>query len=217
MKRILIADDHETVRSGLRAVLEGRAGWEVVAEARDGKEAVAGAFDTRPDVAIIDHEMPFMTGIEVARRVREHQQTTEILIFTMHDSEVLALQAFRAGARAFLLKSDANKLLLAAVESLMVHKPFYAGSFSNELKGMFASELNGTTVGRADANRLLSPRELTIVKLVAEGHSNKGVSAILNLSIKTTETHRASAMRKLNINSTAGLVRYAVRSKLVEA
>ncbi len=217
MKGILIADDHETVRSGLRAVLEGRAGWEVVAEARDGKEAVAAVVGKRPDVAIIDHEMPFMTGIEVARRVRERQQTTEILIFTMHDSEVLALQAFRAGARAFLLKSDANKLLLAAVESLMVHKPFYAGSFSNELKGMFASELKGMAVGRADANRLLSPRELTIVKLVAEGHSNKGVSAILNLSIKTTETHRASAMRKLNIKSTAGLVRYAVRSKLVEA
>lgn len=217
MKRILIADDHEAVRSGLRAVLEGRAGWEVVAEARDGKEAVAGAFDKRPDVAIIDHEMPIMTGIEVARSIREQQQTTEILIFTMHDSEVLALQAFRAGARAFLLKSDANKMLLAAVESLIIHKPFYAGSFSNELRSMFSSEVKGVTTGRADANQLLSPRERTIVRLVAEGHSNKGVSAILNLSIKTTETHRAAAMRKLNINSTAGLVRYAVRSKLVEA
>lgn len=217
MKRILIADDHETVRSGLRAVLEGRAGWEVVAEARDGKEAFAAAIDKGPDVAIIDHEMPFMTGIEVTRRIREHQQTTEVLIFTMHDSELLALQAFRAGARAFLLKSDANKMLLAAVESLIVHKPFYAGSFSNELKGMFAGELKGMATGRTDANQLLSPREKTIVKLVAEGHSNKGVSAILNVSIKTTETHRAAAMRKLNINSTAGLVRYAVRSKLVEA
>ena len=213
MKRILVADDHETVRSGLRAVLEGRAGWEVVAEARDGKEAVAVAVDKRPDVAIIDHEMPFMTGIEVARRIREHQQTTEILIFTMHDFEVLALQAFRAGARAFLLKSDANKMLMAAVESLIVHKPFYAGPFSHELRGIFSNELKGMSTG----NQLLSPREMTIVKLVAEGHSNKGVSAILNLSIKTTETHRAAAMRKLNINSTAGLVRYAVRSKLVEA
>src|SRR6476660_8143731 len=173
MKRILIADDHDTVRSGLRAVLEGRAGWEVVAEARDGNEAVARAVEKRPDVAIVDYEMPFMTGVEVARCIREHQLLTEILIFTMHDSEVLALQAFRAGARAFLLKSDANKML--------------------------------------------SPREKTIVKLVAEGYSNKGVSALLNLSIKTTETHRAAAMRKLNINSTAGLVRYAVRSKLVEA
>ena len=217
MKRILIADDHETVRSGLRAVLEGRAGWEVVAVARDGNEAVAGAVEKRPDVAIVDYGMPFMTGVEVARRIREHQLITEILIFTMHDSEVLALQAFRAGARAFLLKSDANKMLLAAVESLIVHKPFYAGSFSSELKGMFLSELKGMATGKGDPNQVLSPREKTIVKLVADGHSNKGVSAILNLSIKTTETHRAAAMRKLNINSTAGLVRYAVRSKLVEA
>ena len=209
MKRILIADDHETVRSGLRAVLEGRAGWEVVVEARDGNEAVARAVEKRPDVAIVDYSMPFMTGVEVARRIREHQLITEVLIFTMHDSDMLALQAFQAGAHAFLLKSDANKMLLAAVESLMVHKPFYTGSFSSELKGM--------ATGNGDWNQLLSPREKTIVKLVAEGHSNKGVSAILNLSIKTTETHRAAAMRKLNINSTASLVRYAVRSKLVEA
>jgi DNA-binding NarL/FixJ family response regulator len=209
MKRFLIADDHDTVRSGLRAVLEARAGWEVVAEARDGREAVAGAVEKRPDVAIVDYAMPFMTGVEVARRIREHQQTTEILIFTMHDSEVLALQAFQAGARAFLLKAEANKILLAAVESLIVHKPFYTGAF--------ASELESITLGKRNPNQVLSPREKTIVKLVAEGHSNKAVSAILNLSIKTTETHRAAAMRKLNINSTAGLVRYAVRSKLVEA
>ena len=127
MKRILIADDHETVRTGLRAVLEGRAGWEVVAEAHNGKEAVAGAIEKKPDVAIVDYSMPLMTGVEVARSIREHQLTTEILIFTMHDSNALALQAFQAGARAFLLKSDANKMLLAAVESLIVHKPFYAG------------------------------------------------------------------------------------------
>jgi DNA-binding NarL/FixJ family response regulator len=153
--------------------------------------------------------MPLMTGVEVARRIREHRLATEILIFTMHDSSALALQAFQAGARAFLLKSDANKMLLAAVESLIVHKPFYAGAFSSELKGV--------SNGKGGPSQMLSPREKTIVKLVAEGYSNKGVSAILNLSIKTTETHRAAAMRKLNINSTAGLVRYAVRAKLVEA
>ena len=209
MKRILIADDHDTVRSGLRAVLERRAGWEVVAEARNGREALAGAVEKQPDVAIVDYSMPLMTGVEVARRIKSHQLLTEILIFTMHDSNALAWQAFQAGARAFLLKSDANKMLLAAVESLIVHKPFYAGSFSSELKDVAS--------GKGDPNQVLSPREKTIVKLVAEGHSNKGVSAILNLSIKTTETHRAAAMRKLNVNSTAGLVRYAVRSKLVEA
>jgi DNA-binding NarL/FixJ family response regulator len=208
MKRILIADDHETVRSGLRALLEARFGWEVVAEAQDGNKAVAEALEKRPDIAILDHSMPLMTGVEVARRIRDHHLPTEILIFTMHDSNALALEAFEAGARAFLLKSDAKKVLLAAVESLIVHKPFYAGAFSSELKGV--------ATGQGDRSQTLSPRERTIVKLVAEGHSNKRVSAMLNLSIKTTETHRAAAMRKLNLTSVAGLVRYAVRARLVE-
>jgi DNA-binding NarL/FixJ family response regulator len=209
MKRILIADDHETVRSGLRALLESRAGWEVVAEAHDGNEAVAGAIDTRPDVAVVDYSMPYMSGVEVAQSITEHPLPTEVLIFTMHDSSALALQAFQAGARAFLLKSDANKLLLAAVETLMTHKPFYAGRFSSELKDMVA--------GQRRHNHVLTPREETIVRLVAEGHSNKRISALLGLSIKTTETHRAAAMRKLGVSSTAGLVRYAVRNGLVEA
>ncbi len=123
---------------------------------------------------------------------------------------MIALQAFQAGARAFLLKADANKMLLAAVESLIIHKPFYAGSLHERTEGH-------RRLGRAVRTRCFRLEKKTIVKLVAEGHSNKGVSAMLNLSIKTTETHRAAAMRKLNINSTAGLVRYAVRSKLVEA
>lgn len=209
MKRILIADDHDTVRSGLRALLEGRPGWEVVAEANDGNQALAAAIKMRPDVAILDYSMPFMTGIEVARRIRERQLATEVLIFTMHDSSDMAFQAVQAGARAFLLKSDANKMLLAAVESLIQHKPFYSGSLSDGLKG--------TTNRNGGQNHLLSPREETIVRLIAEGCSNKKISALLSLSIKTTETHRATAMRKLNVSSTAGLVRYAVRSKLLEA
>lgn len=209
MKRILIADDHATVRSGLRALVEERGGWEVVVEACDGAEAIAGAIAERPDVAIVDYSMPLMTGLEVTKRIKQHPLATEILIFTMHDSDTLALQAFQAGARAFLLKSDANKTLLAAVESLIVHRPFYKGAFSSELSGLLA--------GKRDPNQLLSRRENTIVKLVAEGHSNKGISAILNISIKTVETHRAAAMRKLGINSTAALVRHAVRTKLIEA
>jgi DNA-binding NarL/FixJ family response regulator len=208
MKRILVADDHETVRSGLCAILESRTGWEVVAVARDGNEAVAAAIEKRPDVAIVDYSMPLMTGIEVTRRIKEHQPETEVLMFTMHDSSALALQAFQAGARAYLLKSDANKMLLAAVESLMAHKPFHAGAFSSELESM--------SNGKCDRADILSPRERTVVKLVAEGHSNKGISAILNLSVKTTETHRSAAMRKLCVSSIAGLVRYAVRNKFVE-
>ena len=209
MKRILIADDHEAVRAGLRAIIEQRIGWEVVAEARDGNEAVAAAVEKLPDVAIVDHSMPLMTGVEVARCIKAQQLPTEILIFTMHDSSLLARQAFHAGARAFLLKSDANKMLLAAVESLILRKPFYAGRFSSELRQVAS--------GEDVLSEVLSPREKMIVKLVAEGYSNKGTSALLNISVKTTETHRAAAMRKLNINSTAGLVRYAIRSKLLEA
>lgn len=208
MKRILIADDHATVRSGLRVILEARAGWEVVAEAHDGKQAVAIAIEKRPDVAIIDYSMPVMTGLDATRCIKKVQPETEVLIFTMHDTHELALQAYEAGARAFLVKSDANRLLLAAVESLLVHKAFFAGAFSSDLKDIAA--------GKRDRSHMLTLREETVVKLVAEGYSNKGISGMLNLSIKTTETHRAAAMRKLNIRSTAGLVRYAVRNMLVQ-
>ena len=209
MKRILVADDHEAVRSGLRAVLEARPGWEVVAEAHDGRQALAAAIETRPDVAIVDYAMPLMTGIEVTRHIWARQLAAAVLIFTMYESRDLALQAVRAGAHAYLLKSDANKLLLAAVESLMQHKPFCGGAFS--------SEFNGDADSNCGRHQLLSPREETIVRLIAEGHSNKEVSSLLGVSIKTTETHRATAMRKLNVRSTAGLVRFAVRNKLLEA
>jgi DNA-binding NarL/FixJ family response regulator len=209
MKRIMIADDHDAVRAGIRAVLELRAGWEIVAEARDGKEAIASVLQTQPDVAIIDYSMPFMTGIEVARRVKERKLVTEVLLYTMYDSVALQSEARQAGVRAFLLKSDPNKMLLSAVESLMLHKSFCGHSTRSD---------KGSAPGR---NRVigisLSPRETTIVKLIVEGHSNKSISLELNLSIKTTETHRAAAMRKLNVNCTADLVRYAVRNNLVEA
>lgn len=209
MKRILIADDHEAVRCGLRAVLEQHANWEVVAEANDGSEALAAAIESRPDVAIVDFSMPRMTGVEVARRIREYPLRTEVLIFTVHNSGLLAREAFQAGARAFLVKSDANKVLLRAVESLLAHKPFGTARF---LGGQ-----DGASAGPGRERQLLSPREQLVVKLVAEGYSNKSISAILHLSVKTTEAHRSAAMRKLGLNSTAGLVRYAVRARLVEA
>lgn len=208
MKRFLIADDHEAVRAGLRAVLEQHPGWEVVAEANDGSMAVAAAIAYQPHVAIVDFSMPRMTGVEVAQRIRQYPLQTEVLIFTVHSSSLLAQQAFHAGARAFLLKSDANKLLLTAVESLLVHKPFCTDCC--------ASELNGGSAGASDRHQHLSPRERLVVKLVAEGYSNKRISVMLDVSVKTTEAHRAAAMRKLEINSTAGLVRYAVRANLVQ-
>lgn len=207
MKRILIADDHEAVRSGLRAVLEQHVDWQVVAEATDGNKALAAAIECRPDVAIVDFSMPRMTGVEVARRIRTYPLQTEVLIFTVHNSSLLAQQAFAAGARAFLVKSDANKVLLRAVETLLAHRPFWTGRWGEP----------GGSASARDGQRALSPREQLVVKLVAEGYSNKCISAILHLSVKTTEAHRSAAMRKLDLNSTAGLVRYAVRARLVEA
>jgi DNA-binding NarL/FixJ family response regulator len=209
MKRILIADDHEAVRLGLRAVLQQRADWEVVAEAADGGQAVAAAIECRPDIAIVDFSMPRMTGVEVARRIRNYPLETEILIFTVHNSTLLAQEAFQAGARAFLMKSDANKLLLSAVDSLLGHKPFCTRTCVDDLDIWLR--------GNSGKPLRLTPREQVVVKLIAEGYSNKDISAILSLSVKTTEAHRAAAMRKLDVNSTAGLVRYAVRTRLVDA
>jgi DNA-binding NarL/FixJ family response regulator len=207
MKRILIADDHDAVRSGLRAVLEQRPGWMIVAEAADGKSAFEAALKERPDVAIVDFFMPRMTGLEITRGIKKHLRETEVLIFTAHESGVLAQEALQAGARAFLVKSDANKLLLAAVEALMARKPFVGGRFCGQ---------SGREDGSGEGHAKLSPRERLVVKLVAEGYSNKGISAMLSSSVKTTETHRASAMGKLGVNSIAGLVRYAIRAKLID-
>src|SRR5579862_6073763 len=159
MKRILIADDHEAVRSGLRAVLEQHVDWEVVAEANDGNKALAAAIESRPDVAIVDFSMPRMTGVEVARRIRDYPLQTEVLIFTVHNSSLLAQQAFQAGARAFLAKSDANKLLLAAVDSLLVHKPFGAGGAMNRPDAEASADLH--------KRHGLTPREQLVVRLVA--------------------------------------------------
>ena len=174
----------------------------------DGRQALAAAIEIRPDVAIVDYSMPLMSGIEVTRHIRERQLAAEVLIFTMYDLRDLALQAVRAGAKAYLLKSETNKLLLAAVELSMQHKPFCGGAFSGEFNGNPDSSCGG--------HQLLSPREETIVRLIAKDN-NKEVSALLSVSIKTTETHRATVMRKLNVRSTAGLVRFAVRNKLLEA
>jgi DNA-binding NarL/FixJ family response regulator len=208
--RILIADDHEVVRSGLRSILEAHDGWEVVAEACDGKDAIVQAAKTKPDVAIVDYSLPTMNGVEVTRQIRARVPGAEVLIFTMHDSDVLVGELLAAGARAYLLKSDANQYLIAAVESLAVHKPFFTGRVSEQLIETFLSVHPGTS------EVPLSPRERVIVQLVAEGHSNKEMGDILNLSVKTIETHRAAVMRKLNVTSTAAMVRYAVRNKLVE-
>ena len=209
MTRILIADDHEVVRSGLRSILETHSDWEVVAEAADGKEAIVKAVETKPDVAVIDYSLPLINGIEVTRQIRRRLPRTEVLIFTMHDNEELIDELLSAGAHGFLLKSDAKRHLLEAIETLAAHKPFFSSNVSE-----FLLKSNLQRPSRSPS--ILTPREREIVQLIAEGYSNKQITSILNLSIKTVETHRAAVMRKLKLSSAAELVRYAVRNKFVE-
>jgi DNA-binding NarL/FixJ family response regulator len=208
--RILIADDHDVVRAGLRSVLQDRTDWQVVAEAADGREAVDKAVASKPDVAIVDYSLPLMNGVDVTRQIRLRVPRVEVLMFTVHDSETLIAEALQAGARAYLLKSEAQNHLIAAVAALAGHKPFFTGAMSERLLETFLAAQTHPN------GPLLSARERMVVKLIAEGHSNKAMSSILSLSIKTIETHRAAAMRKLHVTSTAALVRYAIRNNLVE-
>jgi DNA-binding NarL/FixJ family response regulator len=207
--RILIADDHDVVRSGLNAILSAQPGWEVVAEAEDGRQAVTLAAETQPDIAILDYQLPLLNGVDATREIRAFQPRTEVLIFTMHESEPLMRELLEAGARGYLLKSDARKFLIAAVEALAHHKPFFTGRVSETLLNAFLARGPAADGG-------LTTRERSVVQLIAEGYSNKQAAQILGLNLKTVESHRASAMRKANVTSTATLVRYAIRNKLVE-
>jgi len=209
VKRILIADDHEIVRSGLRAIVETRSNWIVSGEATNGEQAVTLAMETRPDIVIVDYSMPIINGLEVSRRLRALHVQTEVLILTMHESEELLTEAILAGIRGFLFKSDARNHLISAVEALLDGRPY----FTSVLLEKLLRDYQANKQNRADM--LLTSREESVVQLIAEGHTNRSISAILNLSVKTVETHRASAMRKLRMSSTAELVRYAVRKRLV--
>lgn len=210
MTKIFIADDHEVLRAGLRSILETRVDWEVVGEAADGKEAIAKAASVKPDVAIVDYGLPIINGIEVCRQIKARIPQTEILMFTARDDDNIVQQALEAGVRAYLLKSDAKQYLLSAVDSLAMHRPFFTGQISERLLDSYLRVQGPNRKG------VLSPRERVVVQLIAEGRSNKEMSEILNVSTKTIEAQRAAAMRKLEIDSTAGLVRYAIRERMID-
>jgi len=209
--RILIADDHYVVRDGLRRLLDAQPSCEVVAEAPNGKEAILKAVETKPDIAMVDYSMPLVNGLEVTRQIRSRLPRTEVLIFTMHDSENVIEDLLRAGAKGFVLKSDAKAELLAAIESLANHRPFFTSQISEALLDSFIKRQH------SERSSVLTPRERQIVQLIVEGHTNKQTANLLNISLKTVETHRMAIMGKLNLSSSAALVRYAIRNRLVEA
>jgi DNA-binding NarL/FixJ family response regulator len=208
--RILIADDHHVVRSGLKTVLQAQPGFEVIGEASNGQEAVETAIKLKPDVVILDYSMPVRNGVEATREIRKRLPRTEVLIFTMHDSQDVIEDILAAGARGYLLKADANDHLITAVQALGRHEAYISGKLSANLLDTL---LDRRKRGKRE---ILTPRERSVVQLIAEGNTNKAICAKLGVGLKTIETHRAAAMRKLDLHTTADLVRYAVKNRMVE-
>jgi DNA-binding NarL/FixJ family response regulator len=212
--RILVADDHELVRRGLRAILEARADWEVVSEAANGREAVEQSRQLKPDVAVLDIAMPELNGLEATRQIVRAVPTTEVLILTMHESEQLVREVLNAGARGYVLKSDAGRELVSAVEQMIQHKSTFTSKVANMV-------LEGYLTGDAgekqeQASSRLTSREREIVQLLAEGRGNKDVATALTISVKTVEAHRSNIMHKLGVHSLSDIVHYAIRNRIVE-
>jgi DNA-binding NarL/FixJ family response regulator len=214
--RILLADDHDLIRRGVKTLLESHPGWEVCAEASTGWEAVRKALQLRPHIAILDITMPELNGLEAARRIRKASSRTEILIFSMHYSDQLIRDVVDAGVRGYVVKSDSARDLVGAIEALSIHKPFFTPR---------ATELILNDVGhRVDEQGVFTPaadrptaREREIIQMLSEGKTTKEAAAALGISVKTAETHRANVMRKLQVHSVTGLVLYAVKNRIIEA
>jgi DNA-binding NarL/FixJ family response regulator len=213
--QILIADDHEIVRRGLRALLENQSKWNVVGEAVTGREAIEKAKQFTPDVAIIDIGMPELNGLEATRQILKLLPQTEVLIPTMHESEQIVREVLAAGARGYVLKSDAGKDLVTAVDALCQHRTFFSSKVSEMMLHTYLRHSDRVEATETSRSRLTA-REREIVQLLAEGKSNKEVAQTLNISIKTAETHRTNIMNKLDLRSITELVRYAVRNNIVE-
>jgi DNA-binding NarL/FixJ family response regulator len=218
--RLLVADDHEIVRKGIRSLLEAQPGWQVTAEASDGREAVEKAREIKPDVTVLDISMPSLNGLEAARQMIKNDARAKILILTQHESDPLIREVLDAGARGYVLKSDASRDLITAVNAVRSNKTFFTAKVAQiVLDGYLDKKPKkpATDERKDDARSRLTPRQREIVQLLAEGKSSKEVAVALGLSVKTAETHRANIMRRLDCHSISELVRYAVRNNIIEA
>jgi DNA-binding NarL/FixJ family response regulator len=208
-RRILLADDHEIVRRGLRSILGTRPDWEICGEAADGREAVDEAKRLLPDLVIMDIGMPVLNGLGATRQIIRELPGTEVLILTMHQSEQIVWEVLDAGARGFVLKSDAGSDLVAAAEALLEHKLSLTGKISELLLRAYLSQ-----APRPEESEL-TVREQETLELLAEGKSNKGIAEALHISVKTAEAHRSRLMKKLNLRNVGELMRYAVRKGII--
>ena len=211
--RILIADDHEVARQGIRVLLESHPGWEVCAEAKDGREAVELASNSKPDIVLLDIGMPNLNGLDAARQILAMSPAIRILILTMHDAEQVVREVLAAGARGFVLKSDAARDLVAAVDALQHRRTFFTTRVTQMvMNGYLHQEKESQPLAKA----VLTPREREVIQLLAEGKTSKEVAVALKLSVKTAETHRTNLMRKLDLHSVADLTLYAIRNGIVQ-
>lgn len=208
--RLLIADDHGVVRGGLKLLLERQPDLKVVAEAADGVEAVAQALAHRPDLCILDVSMPKRTGLQAAREIRTHAPEVRVLILSMHDDERYLFEALKAGAGGYVLKHQADHDLVAAVRAVSRGEPFLTGEAQRSLVRAWLAD------DAAGPSEPLTARELEVLKLIAEAHTNRDIGQILHLSEKTVESHRANLLRKLGMRDRVQLVRYAIRRGLIE-
>lgn len=209
--RIVIADDHELLRRGLAATLGEVDGWVVAAEASNGRQAVEQVMAHKPDIAILDLTMPELNGLEATRQILAAEPRTRVLILTAHESEQLIREVLSAGAQGYVLKSDAGRILVSAVDSLLEGRNFFTSKVARIVLEGYLRNPQGTETIPA-----LSAREREIVQLLAEGRSNKEVARTLEISVKTAETHRSNIMRKMQFDSLSDLVRYAVRNKIID-
>jgi DNA-binding NarL/FixJ family response regulator len=213
--RVLLADDHQMMRRGVRAVIEGMPGWEVCGEASTGREAVEMVEKLRPTIVVMDVTMPELNGLEATRQIKKLFPDTEIMMFTGHENEELVHQVFEAGARSYILKTDGREKLDAALRALAERKPYFTTEIGEIL---FAKFLHGKENVATDATTgRLTDREREIVQLLAEGSSNKDVAEALGISVKTAETHRAAIMKKMQFKAFSDLVRYAIRNHIISA
>jgi DNA-binding NarL/FixJ family response regulator len=214
--RILVADDHEIVRRGLVTLLASRVDWEICAECGDGMQAVSQAQAQNPDVAILDLGMPMLNGLEATRQILREMPAVRVLILTITDTDQMVKAVLDAGARGFLLKSDAARDLLTAIEALQHNRTYFTARVADMVLDNYRTK-NTTSPVSASANMPhLTSRERQVVQLVAEGKSTKEVASHLNLSVKTAETHRSNIMRKLGLHSVSELVLYAVRNNIIQ-
>lgn len=214
--RILVVDDHDIMRRGLKQLLSSQPGWEVCGEAKNGREAVDLAEQLKPEIVVLDISMPDLNGLEAARRIHKLLPKTGILILTMHFSDQLVRDIVEAGARAYILKSDADRDLVSAVEALENDRTFFTPGAAETLLNGFSGRNSGLTPQAPTRNKLTS-LEREIVQLIAEGKSNKEVAVALGIAVKTAETQRANIMRKLELHSVSELVLYAVKNQIIEA